>query len=376
MAPSVRTYRSNPGYRLVPFADLGEAERSSLGSVSDDPALYGVLVPHKQQSLTVKVVSHDTADLFLDLWSGMPLPDDRCAVTTTDLDDLVAAEILGIEQDGQFLTGLAALAMLDAPAGRWPAGALPDGVLARLSLAAVEYVQRLDLSNPAAMSGRLYAYNRIPVGPTFQRWWPNGVVRSRLDDVVSSASHPSDDWQASTSDPTWSTYARNDRSSQLGSDSSIYKLYVSPLPDHYFATLERVVAMVPLQPEVIGWKAGNDLRALLRPDKLVVYFLSADAVRSFASDLLAVLDGVPAQGVPFTAELGSDGLLSWGVDPPRLSTGPASVLSDSWRTWLTDRLAGALWQATRDGLDGPSACDAALHRLRVAGVDTQRWMPT
>jgi hypothetical protein len=62
-----------------------------------------------------------------------------------------------------------------------------------------------------------------------------------------------------------------------------------------------------------------------------------------AADLLATrLASVAPQGVPFSAEIAGDGLLSWGMDPPR----NARVLSwhdyDSWRLWVVRRLARAI----------------------------------
>ncbi|WP_190240568.1 hypothetical protein [Pelotomaculum schinkii] len=128
--------------------------------------------------------------------------------------------------------------------------------------------------------------------------------------------------------------------------------------------------------DALGWKVCNDLSGLLRPDKFIVYFESTAPLFSLGDRLQERLDGVPSHGVPFTAELGGNGLLSWGLDPPRLSGGPGASLSESWRTWLADRIAGALWQSRQQGLRGERACEAALLRLQTTGVDIDRWMPT
>jgi len=72
--------------------------------------------------------------------------------------------------------------------------------------------------------------------------------------------------------------------------------------------------------------------------------------------------------VPFTAELGADGLLSWGMDPPStLGVGA------SWRSWLTLQLAGALIEAKRSGVAEPWR--RALECARCRGVDPDTWAP-
>ena len=87
-----------------------------------------------------------------------------------------------------------------------------------------------------------------------------------------------------------------------------------------------------------------------------------------------LLEGAPAHGVPFTAEISTDGLLSWARDPPRhwpISEGAET----SWREWICLRSAHALVDS-RNQADNPDACcRLALARLRAEGVDTDRWSP-
>jgi hypothetical protein len=91
--------------------------------------------------------------------------------------------------------------------------------------------------------------------------------------------------------------------------------------------------------------------------------------------MTARLAGVAAQGVPFTSEIGGDGLLSWGMDPPQTAARSWNGRL-SWRLWLTHRLARALISACRS----PESSTAepwrfALERLRLEGVDTATWTP-
>jgi hypothetical protein len=80
--------------------------------------------------------------------------------------------------------------------------------------------------------------------------------------------------------------------------------------------------------------------------------------------------------VPFTSEIGGDGLLSWGVDPPDEEGSAWRGWSgrESWRLWLARRLASALVTAQATG-PSEEAWRFVLDRLRLEGVDTDTWTP-
>jgi hypothetical protein len=111
---------------------------------------------------------------------------------------------------------------------------------------------------------------------------------------------------------------------------------------------------------------------VLRPDKLVAYFATLDAVERAAAALAPRLRGIDAHGVPFTTALTSDGLLSWGCDPPSLSAAPAR---ESWRLWVTNRLADALMRAKVNPHAGVAPERFALARIALDGVDPDSWAP-
>ena len=108
----------------------------------------------------------------------------------------------------------------------------------------------------------------------------------------------------------------------------------------------------------------------MRPDKIVAYFPSFERLAEAAGAVQSRLGGVPAQGVPFTSEIGGDGLTSWGMDPPASERSWAG--RESWRLWLTHRLARALL-AARGVAEEP--WQFALERLRLEGIDTGTWTP-
>jgi hypothetical protein len=158
-----------------------------------------------------------------------------------------------------------------------------------------------------------------------------------------------------------------------------YKLYVSPacasVAEALRATVD-VLAHAGAPP----FKIGEDARGLLRPDKLVVYFANVEELERAADRLRHELAGMPAQGVPFTAPVTSDGLLSWGMDPPQADSPLPWQRRESWRLWVANRLAAFLLAAKHAAVhDGETAVVEpwrfALERLRLAGVDTATWAP-
>jgi hypothetical protein len=121
----------------------------------------------------------------------------------------------------------------------------------------------------------------------------------------------------------------------------------------------------------ISFKIGKDLPGICRPDKFVVYFDRPDDLQATAEEFRDRLAGHPAHGIPFTAAITDDGLLSWGADPP---AGAGGSPSSSWRLWVARRLAEHLTSARRSS-GGLEPWHFALERLRVGGVDVDTWIP-
>ncbi len=82
--------------------------------------------------------------------------------------------------------------------------------------------------------------------------------------------------------------------------------------------------------------------------------------------------GAVAQGVPFTAPIDSDGLLSWGMDPPRFEQVLQSQQLQSWRQWLTGRIAVYVLAGREAGTDVHSFI---RNRIELDGVDPVSWTP-
>jgi hypothetical protein len=371
-----RELRANPAYELVLWDRLAPEERHALDRLPRDPDFYGILRPRSPEeagaALGVKAVDRDTALLFLTLREPGPLPSYvRSALGEAagrTVERLIADGVLEIEHDGGFVWGPAALQ------SRWepiPAG----GRLAELSIAALRYGQALAIDDPLRLSFRLYGYNRRPLNPrwlkllsgpeavqTYLGIAPGGAHRKLLDRM----------WRSSPPSEAWLSWHSRAAETAADSGGATWKLYISPAPEAlaegFGAVLEALAAARAGQ-----FKIGAGAAGLLRPDKIVAYFPSFERLEEAARAVESRLGGVAAQGVPFTSEIGGDGLLSWGMDPPVTERDPWGG-RESWRLWLTHRLARALIAARSSG-EEVEPWRYAVERLRLEGVDPGSWTP-
>jgi hypothetical protein len=363
-----RAFRANPRYELILWDRLAPEERHAI---PEAPDLYGVLRPLEgAAALGAKAVDRETALLFLTLREPGALPAYVRSVlgeaTGRTIARLVADGVLEVEADGAFVSGAAAF----ADQGRETGG----GRLAGLSIAALQYGQALAIDDPLRLSYRLYGYNRRPLTPRWQRLLATpAAVQAHLGIGPGGANRPLLDraWSPSPPSEAWLSWRSRTVERETRDGGATWKLYISPVPealaDSFGAVLDALAAGRAAQ-----FKIGSGAPGLLRPDKIVAYFPDFERLARAAEAVSARLGGVPAQGVPFTSEIGGDGLLSWGVDPP------ASELAawggrESWRLWLTHRLARALLAAR--SAEGLEPWRFALERVRLEGIDTGSWTP-
>jgi hypothetical protein len=375
-----RVFRSNVAYELVLFDRLPLNQRELLKDLTNDPDLYGVLMPRAAGAQGVKSVCRDTALLLHTLSQPSTLPSYVQHTLGDHANQAIAAlvldSVLEMEHEGRFVAGSEAYPLICASR----ASPEPEALLPRLSKAALEYAQALAIDDASRLSSRLYFYNRIPLTPQWTRRLPS-------EDAVAEFLGISDPTNRKYIQRSWSQVELSapynawfqwrsrgeppvDREQRTG-----YKLYVSPqpdaLPDAFRAVLEVLDGS-----DAHSFKIGCDSIGLLRPDKFVLYFWDFDSLEQAARDIASRLSGCPAHGVPFTAAIGDDGLLSWGRDPlPEKGTlrwqGP-----ESWRLWITNRLAVALVSARKSSPGILQPWQFALERLRLENVDTVTWNPT
>lgn len=249
-------------------------------------------------------------------------------------------------------------------------------MLADLSLEALYHAARFASEDVAFLAARLYLYNRQPASPAWRRLYTSPDKVAALLALTSGGENAlclEEQWQLISPDKEherWFTWFRR---SMAGGEQRRYKLYVSP----WLEDLPRVFTQVVSMMEACGaevFKVGCDVHRLIRPDKFVLYFSSFEAMEGVGQLLARELRWVKPQGVPFTAQLGETGLVSWALDPPQ-EFAPAPGLS-SWRHWITHQLAGYIAAGLQLGL-APEACvQIACDQLALRGVDTVTWAPS
>ncbi|MDA0638862.1 hypothetical protein OUY22_36085 [Nonomuraea sp. MCN248] len=371
------TFRANPRYELVPADRLAEPD---AGDAGED--VYGVLRPRRGSGLAPRSCSPETALLFLTLAEPGRVPVFARRALAEDggraLARLVADGVLEVLTDDGFRCGRAA-AHVVLPA-RSRAG---QGRIAELSVAALRYGQALTPLPAPELAGRIYGYGHQPVSPELRRRMPDErAVDEYLGGTGGGLTALARDggWAETTGGAArlspwrhWSTGADRRATAGPGRSEPTYKLYVSPSADAMPAALAVITGSLARAPGVTGFKTARHVAGICRPDKIVIYFDRLDDLREGASRIAGRLDGTAAHGVPFSAAVTLDGLVSWGADPPR-----EHPRATSWRMWVAGRLAAHLVAARGERTDreGMAPWRFALERLRLSGVDTDTWVPT
>lgn len=232
-----------------------------------------------------------------------------------------------------------------------------------LSERALFLAAALGIDRKKRLARWLYQFGTFPRSPEVERNFghgddpmgvlgltPGGTARATLE-----ASYEA------TTFPGWLSFAHEPAPT---AGQAACKLYVSPQPAALAAAFP-VISEVFAQMNVRSFKVGRGIEGLLRPDKLVAYFDDRDHLDRVAQALARRLAGCSAQPVPFTAEMGGDGLLSWASDPPLGSDGL------SWRAWITRRLAEAM--IGKRASPPADTVAAALRHVAGLGVDFATW---
>jgi hypothetical protein len=372
MTPSLYglRFRSSPHVELKQLGELAAEQREAFLGLENDPEFYGLLVPKPPLTMNLKAVERQTAELFQSL--ATPAHLSAGAIEADDVIDLVLDGILEVEDGDGFVSGSDA----------WPliAGSAPyesRDVSSRLSRDALLHAQDLETRDPQALAMALYRYNHMPITPFWRtRFNSRDAILTHL-----GANQPplrallERGWVASQKTTGWMSWSSRVPFARSNTEVT-YKLYVSPRPERIrdaFEILVRVLSDFSAAP----FKIGDSAAGLLRPDKLVAYFLTRAELDEAAALLRRELDGCEAHAVPFTAAIDEHGLLSWGVDPPDGDRALQWLRRESWRLWVVQRLGAAL--SIAKSARGAAAAEPwlfALERARRHGVDVETWTPS
>jgi len=294
--------------------------------------------------------------------------------TAREVARLVLHHTLEIDVGGEFVSGAAAARTIFRRSARSLTPA-KDGV----SLQALRYGAELSLRDQHDLALRLYGYNRIPPQPLWRQRLatPSAVAswlaldRGRLQTALTRH------WTGKL-EPTpgeiWLFWQPRAPNAHDPSASTQYKAYVSVAPEQSPEAFARVVQTL-VETGPTPFKIAADAHGFFRPDKLIVYFDSWSRLTAFARALSPRLDGLAAHAVPFTAAIGSASRISWGVDFPARLNLMLGDESESWRMWVSRRLALALCESENESLTKEQCVQFALDCAWLDGVDTRTWAP-
>ena len=371
-------FRANPSYELVVFDRLAPGEKSALASLTSDPDFYGVLRPGAP-GLNLKSVNREVALLFCTLATPGKMPSYVRAELGASYEgfvmQLVLDQVLQLEHDSEFISGAGAQQLfLNGSEVHQPLSRI-----SRLSQQAVQHAQRLEIDDASLLAARMYFYNREPASPHLVSEFPTEEELARRLGVLEetkTGARMKRRWMEGTEDPEnpgWRVWKnRHKRSGKAGLG---YKLYVSPRTEVIGQAFAATVATFS-ETAVPQFKVGRNIYGIVRPDKLVAYFSTEQHMRETAARLNRRIAGMAAHGVPFTCELYGEGLISWGMDPPRRTQVLPWQERQSWRLWVVNRLATALLAAKAQTSHAAEPWRFAIDRARLDGIETESWTPS
>ena len=365
-------FRTNPRLLVTAWADLQSEQRDRLHELCADPDFFGT-AGVRRIGESLKAIDNQTAALLRELSTPAPLPIEARRLLREDVGPLLRLlldDFLQVEANGDFVAGPAALELfpefVDATDAADPLTSLSDDAL--------RYAALLRGTSVRAVESRLYTFNGAPADPTLRRFEPPSAAahalgltsHARLGRLISRT------WVGPVrfSASSWWTFTQpNAPPSEL----LRFKVYISAGLDDMRRALEIAVPVL-IRHDCPAFKIGAGLLQLLRPDKFVAYFANRDDMLRCAVALAHALKLVHPQGVPFTASAGGSASVSWGVDPPADAKLLSWQAQDSWRTWVTRRLARYLVIARHNSSRYVASWQFARTRLKLDGVDTTRWV--
>ena len=215
-----------------------------------------------------------------------------------EIAELVLDEVLEIEHEGRFVCGAGAY---DLIYGEQPAQPARAG-LPQLTLDALKYAQSLDLDDTGPISARLYFYNRVPLSPRWVRQFPRtDAVAAYLGIDTGGANFRRLDtrWSKVELEPpmdAWFQWRLKHARAPGQKTGQTFKLYISPQPEFVRRAFDAVLETLSESGTAPQFKVGNDAAGLLRPDKMVAYFWSLDALRTAADRIAGDAEGLPGPG--------------------------------------------------------------------------------
>lgn len=370
-------YQASSDFQLLPLSEEVIQTTHALQSLNGAGHYEWLLQPVKGDAKTSKLVCNNTAELLRHLKTPQKLPK-SIIERLTSLPDYGVQLLSELILDGILVLNDQNSALSINSAYQFFSNQSIDSknlnYLSKLSYAATRYGQYLLIKNPKHLAAQLYFYNRFPLTSFWRKKLPDtDAVRRYLRIDQENAALLDRSWYTRSTmvDTSWISWAHK-QPLRREIKAYPYKLYISSTLEDLPETFS-IVLDVFSQTGVSHFKIGKNLESLARPDKMVSYFQTFEDLHYTATQLMERLDHIGVHGVPFTAELFGNGLLSWGIDP--VEKFELKGHRESWRGWLTNTLAKSILLAREEKDLEVKPWEFAINRLRLAGVDIQTWAP-
>lgn len=348
---------------------------------SDSSSYVGILTPVAKRWLGARAVDSVAADLFRSLRKPRRISPALLRALGRDRNRLLATFVLDgvLEIGGRdgFVTGADAHRDIVATSAKCIAN---GSATSALSLAAVRYASALRIDDADELSSRLYFYNRKPITPDWRVRLPDAPAVERFLGVAAGSRTRAtmdrlwDRHDSPLESDGWLAWSPRESRAPRGARGDTFKVFISPDPHQAADAVEAMVnALAESGPAPFKVPAG--LYSLMRPDKMVAYFPTRSGMQEFVRSLRPRLDGLRAHGVPFSADVTGDGLVSWGLDPADSSLPFSSANTQSWRVTVASRLARSLILARHATKRDVDAVQFALDRLSLEPVNVRTWAP-
>lgn len=253
--------------------------------------------------------------------------------------------------------------------------------IGRLSIRAIELAYSSAETDPRRLAAMLYFYNRIPVSRKWKERIPDSLALLRYLGIHANGRWPGSrrilpvrmkfDHSKTAEYAYWTFWTIRGGRSDASKGGQI-KLYISPLCEDLSAVVQQLAQYLDGS-GAYALKVGRHVPALLRPDKLMVYFRDVDDALRFGHQFLLRTCLLRAQGVPFTFPVGSTGLVSMGFDPPETARWSYRKEGGSWRLWVTGCVAETILRVRKSR--SPDPMNSIYAELLARKIDPHLWKP-
>lgn len=369
------TFLANPKWLLVEKGLLNQPGLPALADLLADENIFGIFkLQNHKVSTTSKIAYKDVALLFYHLNTPSPLPafiknsyDDE---TNAMIAKLVSDEILSIKTEEGFVSG--------ADAGKClfktetDATANTKNFLSQLSEKAIAFALKYKNVDQSFIATSLYTFNTLPILNAerindVERFLGIGLNTPLEKELLKEwIKHPP------TKSYNWIMWSRRQETATTHV-SVTYKLYVSPALFCFKEVFAKTVSLLSAS-NAFGFKTGADHNGLARPDKFIIYFSSYNDMLITAKKLKKMLTGYAVHGVPFTAQLDDNGLISWGIDPPSDEV-IQQLEGGSWRAGVAEKISAAITHAAANNISEDKIINHIQQKMLTERIDPSTWTP-